>query len=212
MFGDPHIVTLDGYQYTFNGKGEFILVETLDGSFVLQGRMTEPTLFNNSNSAQDSIRATAFEALAIKEKDAPTVQLEIIENDLLALVDGESVDFSTLSEQKFSNVTISDDGNSTITVRYTSGFSITGSLLNNILTNILVTVPEYYSTRGLLGKFNGDPSDDLLPRDETKPLPSNSTTEDIHHNFGISCKIYCNTKFRSFYIILLVFYGFRDYC
>ena len=25
--GDPHITTLDGYTYTFNGKGEYILLQ-----------------------------------------------------------------------------------------------------------------------------------------------------------------------------------------
>ena len=39
MFGDPHLLTLDGHQYTFNGRGEFILIETRDDRFTLQGRM-----------------------------------------------------------------------------------------------------------------------------------------------------------------------------
>ena len=43
MYGDPHIVTLDGFKYTFNGKGEFTLIETVDNSFTLQGRMLEAT-------------------------------------------------------------------------------------------------------------------------------------------------------------------------
>ena len=29
--GDPHLVTLDGHKYTFNGRGEFTLTETSDG-------------------------------------------------------------------------------------------------------------------------------------------------------------------------------------
>lgn len=36
MFGDPHMVTLDGLKYTFNGKGEFTLIETTNNSFSLQ--------------------------------------------------------------------------------------------------------------------------------------------------------------------------------
>ena len=34
-------MTLDLHKYTFNGKGEFVLIETNDESFTLQGRMIE---------------------------------------------------------------------------------------------------------------------------------------------------------------------------
>ncbi len=37
-FGDPHITTTDQKTYTFNGWGEYILLETEDDSFALQGR------------------------------------------------------------------------------------------------------------------------------------------------------------------------------
>ena len=185
MFGDPHIVTLDGYQYTFNGKGEFILSETPDGSFILQGRMIELPLSSDSNSTS---RGTSFVSLAIKEEDSPTVQLEIVNNEPIVLVDGERVDFTAVSEQRFSNVTITDVGNSTFSIRFASGASLIASEVNNILTNILITLPEHYITRGLLGQYNGDPNDDLLPRNGTTPLPANANFEDIHYSFGITCK------------------------
>jgi deleted-in-malignant-brain-tumors protein 1 len=190
MLGDPHIITLDGYQYTFNGKGEFILSETMDGSFILQGRMTEPPLPIDSESVNNTRRGTSFVALAIEDEDSPTVQLEVDNNELIVLVDGERVDFSAVPEQRLSNITINDVGNSTYSVRFGSGASLIASKINNILTNILITLPEHYCniTRGLLGQYNGDPNDDLLPRNTTTPLPSNATTEDIHHNFGITCK------------------------
>lgn len=35
--GDPHIITLDGKQYTFNGIGEYTVLD-VDGAFILQGR------------------------------------------------------------------------------------------------------------------------------------------------------------------------------
>ena len=52
-WGDPHITTLDGYVYTFNGWGEYVLVK-MDSEFELQGR-TSPV--NNSD-------ATMFSAFA----------------------------------------------------------------------------------------------------------------------------------------------------
>ena len=30
--GDPHLTTLDGLSYTFNGHGEFTLIKSTDGS------------------------------------------------------------------------------------------------------------------------------------------------------------------------------------
>lgn len=185
MFGDPHLVTLDGYQYTFNGKGEFILVETLDQSFILQGRMTQPLEMSNGTAVQ----GTSFSALAMKQGNNPRVQLEVADGEFFVLVDGEELDFAGLKEQRVGNVTIVNQGNGTFTVRFTSGMSVQASQLNGILTNILVTVPEHFSTKGLLGQFNGDPADDLLPQNSTLPLPMNSTMETIHYQFGITCKI-----------------------
>ncbi|XP_069582811.1 mucin-4-like [Ranitomeya imitator] len=58
MFGDPHITTLDGLNYTFNGLGDFLLLDASDSdiSLVLQGRtvQTEPA------------NATNFQAFAVQ--------------------------------------------------------------------------------------------------------------------------------------------------
>lgn len=184
MFGDPHLITLDGYQYTFNGKGEFILVETLDRSFILQGRMAEPVDSINGTS----VGGTSFVALAMKQGENPTVQLEISDDELIVLVGGEVLDFAGLKEQRVENVTAVNEGNETFTVRITSGVSVQASRRNHILTNILVTVPEHFSTKGLLGQFNGNPTDDILPQNATVPLLTNSTMENIYYQFGITCK------------------------
>ena len=69
MYGDPHLVTLDGLKYTFNGKGEFTLIEMTDGSFTLQGRMVEAT-----GATGSPVQATVFSALVCKQNDSDTVQ------------------------------------------------------------------------------------------------------------------------------------------
>ena len=206
MFGDPHIITLDGFQYTFNGKGEFILIEAIEQQFVLQGRMTEPLHLPNSSSL-----GTAFTALAVKLGRNPTIQLEVENNTLLVFGDGERIDFAGLPEQQTENVTILNKGNQTIVVRIVPGVSLEASNRNGILTNILITVPEDFSTKGLLGQFNGDASDDLLPRNSTLPLHTNATAQDIYHQFGLTCKdffIIIPTKFvhitRIYDVILLL--------
>lgn len=39
--GDPHLTTLDGLDYTFNGINDFILVEDTNGSVVIQVRAVQ---------------------------------------------------------------------------------------------------------------------------------------------------------------------------
>lgn len=73
MFGDPHITTLDGANYTFNGLGDFLLVRARDGnsSFLLQGRTAQ------TNSAQ----ATNFIAFAAQYNTSSLAPITVSEAD-----------------------------------------------------------------------------------------------------------------------------------
>jgi len=70
FFGDPHIRTLDGLSYTFNGLGEYVLLETTDGNFTMQGR-TEKAL--NENGTE--IAATIFSGFAAKDATSDPVNI-----------------------------------------------------------------------------------------------------------------------------------------
>lgn len=54
-YGDPHFHNLDGTTFTFNGQGEYILVQVEESGFVLQGR-TEPV----TSDQNQATRLTAF--------------------------------------------------------------------------------------------------------------------------------------------------------
>ena len=58
-WGDPHITTIDGRRYTFNGLGEYVLLRTNNSNFEFQGRTEEAP-----NSA-----ATVFSAFALRDND-----------------------------------------------------------------------------------------------------------------------------------------------
>ena len=186
-------MTLDLHKYTFNGKGEYILIETVDNSFTVQGRMVETTnSFGNPIST-----ATVFSAIAIKQNESDTVQFELFYQQLIVLVNGERIDFDdVLTEQMFNNVTISKQGNNTLTATFSRGENIKLVEQNGILSVMLVSLPKSYigKTRGLMGSNDGNATNDLVPRHKDILLPLNSTIESIHTNFGVSCMLYENIR------------------
>ena len=76
-FGDPHITTLDGMDYTFNGFGEYTMlsINTSTASFTLQAR-TE--LASSANGT--TINATVFTAFVAEDHTGSKVQIEMARN------------------------------------------------------------------------------------------------------------------------------------
>ena len=68
LWGDPHFVTLDGKNYTFNGLGEYVMADARDGSFKLQAR---------TKLAKGDGTATVFSAAAAKENNSSVVQVDL---------------------------------------------------------------------------------------------------------------------------------------
>ena len=62
--------TLDGVEYTFNGYGEYQILNVAGPEFQLQGRM-QP-LLNDDGSVT---RATVYKAFAVKENGSDVVQV-----------------------------------------------------------------------------------------------------------------------------------------
>ena len=180
------MVTLDGLQYTFNGRGEFILAETNDGSFMMQGRMIQAL-----STGGNPTRGTVYSAIVAKQNDSDTVQIEVRSRALRARVNGEIVSFAGVQGGlPFNNVTLHDEGNDTISAQFSNGATITVTAELGIISVIYFSLPSSLQniTSGLLGNFNGDPSDDLLPRGGGTPLPTSSSLQEIHEMFGITCE------------------------
>ncbi|RDD36357.1 Mucin-like protein, partial [Trichoplax sp. H2] len=73
MWGDPHIQTLDGKSYTFNGVGEYTLLESDNSFFTLQGRTRRPYITNTTQLAKGSV----FSAFAMSKNDSDTVEVKL---------------------------------------------------------------------------------------------------------------------------------------
>ena len=69
-FGDPHMITLDGVEYTFNGYGEYQILNVAGPDFKLQGRM-QPLINDDGNYT----RATIYKAFAMKENGSDVLQV-----------------------------------------------------------------------------------------------------------------------------------------
>ena len=126
-FGDPHLVSLDGTEYTFNGHGEFILAQSLDDSLIIQVRLTEALRSNDSDQTLSG---------------SGTVQFEMFDDEQVALVNGDRIDFTELSEQQFRNLTVSKKGNQTYSATIASGATITVTENNNMLSDVSVTLSD----------------------------------------------------------------------
>ena len=184
MIGDPHIFTLDGLGYTFNGRGEFILIQTTNGSFTVQGRMIAAKDQNGN-----PVSATLFSAVVAKQSNSDTIQFEVSRRGIDTLVNGERVNFS-FQELELGMVILKHLGNDTYGAVFPNGAYIIVERQLELLT-FYVSLPSSFinSTQGLMGLFNSDKSDDLLPRHQSTSIPQNSSLQNIHEAFGLSCKL-----------------------
>lgn len=75
------------------------------------------------------------------------------------------------------------------------------------LLQLSLTLPESYLGQlvGLLGNFNGDSSDDLLPRDHSVSVPNTSSDRRIFTDFGQTCEFVCFVLFFSCYLFIKMF-------
>ncbi|XP_072000224.1 uncharacterized protein [Engystomops pustulosus] len=162
FYGDPHINTLDGVPYTFNGLGEFILADVKDEKsttvFTLQGR--------TALSMNGSSNATNFVGLAAVTSTGDQVQWSLQnDNETVISYNGTNIPLSdnlTYVEHVAFGKTSTGEAN----VYFDMGISISSSVNFGILSFVLTLEPKFQNrTTGLLGVYNGNPNDDFLSAD-----------------------------------------------
>ncbi|ELW50965.1 Mucin-4 [Tupaia chinensis] len=192
-FGDPHINTLDGANYTFNGLGDCLLIRGWDGnsSFLLQGRTAQT----------GSARATNFIAFAAQYSSSSlspnTVTVQWLlkpEDTVQVLLNNETVTFETNQEDAEGQEVFNSTGvlltrnGSMVSASFDGTVTISVVALSNIL-HASTNLPEGYRTRteGLLGVWNDNPEDDFrMPNGST--IPHGSSEEQLFH-YGMTWKI-----------------------
>ncbi|XP_038671359.1 mucin-4-like [Scyliorhinus canicula] len=190
VFGDPHVVTLDNVKYTFNGLGEFILLNIMDDDDVLTFSLQGRTLRAGENRTS---QATSFVALAAQGPSGTKVQWTLNDDDdeISVMVNGRTVEVTENSTYT-NQVTLQKTSNNETVATFTSGTSITVSETKRTLaftTSLANSLKN--KTEGLLGVWNDDKTDDFKAANGTfldfdgTNLPNETQ---IFFDFGLTWK------------------------
>ncbi|KAK0067591.1 fibrillin-3, partial [Biomphalaria pfeifferi] len=190
--GDPHIQTLDGHMYTFNGLGEYILLSLPEQDYMLQAR-TKQVLTSQGNRSL----ATVFVAFAAVEGNYSKFQVELdyAETGMVIVANNQDVTQDFYIARNFSQIlgnnAISlhrDDrsNRTTLIATFPSGISLKFFVgFKNLEFAVDVSVSYKGKLRGLLGNFNDDPNDDFILPDGTVLTGDKISTElNLFENFG----------------------------
>ncbi|WAR23472.1 FBN1-like protein, partial [Mya arenaria] len=191
-WGDPHIRTLDNFNFTFNGLGEFTLfrLRTENITFDMQGRTARPVKADGKLSS-----ATVFTAFAAFEKETnASVHVELNDERDDISIYGNKEDLSKKFKLQPSNFTYKD-GNIIIQKANTSVtvlFSRIGIFMNITvaakLLSINVMVPKVLKGKplGLLGNYDEDPYNDFVyPNGTGFPFNAKKVTPELNGCSGL---------------------------
>ncbi|XP_032663680.1 protein mesh isoform X1 [Odontomachus brunneus] len=196
VFGDPHIVTFDGLEYTFNGKGEFVLlrVNHIKDKLDVQGRFEQLP-----HNAYGPVPATHLTAVAMRGNNSEIIEVRLRHKDaqwryrLDVLAGGKKVYFDrpALKFQHFSGVLVYTPtyilNQSEVIVMFDTGAGME-IVENEGFLSLRTYLPWSYmnKTKGLFGNWNFDITDDLMtPNGYRVPINSVNHSETIHKDFAI---------------------------
>ncbi|XP_054773314.2 sushi domain-containing protein 2-like [Lytechinus pictus] len=188
--GDPHIATLDSTMYTFNGHGEYTMMNAINGTFILQAR-TAPL--------SGIPLATVFIAVAVRYGDSDIIHVQTNERRVLdayvqQVGDEQNftrIDFTQAPRWAFQGVSvtgrnITSDG---IIIAFDGGVGLTLKESEGAMSIFLVAPDSFRNqTQGLMGTWNGVSSDDFLTP-QGNLLSPDLTTEQLHDQFGLQWEI-----------------------
>ncbi|XP_053372780.1 uncharacterized protein LOC123559692 [Mercenaria mercenaria] len=190
-FGDPHIATLDGRTYTFNGHGEYILLRIPTANFEIQSRTERAEKSDGTES-----EATIFTAFAI-ESAGTWLQVEInyVKTGINLFAGSNKTYWADFTADFYDNgdsfsyvsdsLSMSRDNNTLVTSFTATGVAFNVTVGVGLLQMGIGMRDDYKSlTAGLLGNFNDDATDDLLPRNAVTALPNTAKEREIFQDFG----------------------------
>jgi len=206
--GDPHFITLDGKQYTFNGLGEYTLLDAQNGEFVINIQTKQAV-----DQSDRPIKATSISVIAMKMRNKPVIQAQLDDVfEIKVLIESNSskdgyrdLDFEFAPSRKFNGGQVDVETEFSRVFTFENGVVIIIKASNDILS-FQLSVPQTFrdNTKGLLGVWNGDQSDDFCRPDGTI-ISINSDESDIFEQFGEMCMLsmylqHCSSQVVQFFL------------
>ncbi|KAK2567531.1 Mucin-like protein, partial [Acropora cervicornis] len=159
-FGDPHIKTLDGGNYTFNGIGEYTIVNADNGTFILQART--------------QVAPGELSGLQMYVNNSLYTSISTLTN--VTRIIGE-------------NLRASKKSPNCVQVVFQSGTGVEFCEDKGLMSFVVSLSKDYFNkTKGLFGTYNNDPDDDFTLPNGTVLSPD-ITSRDIHFKFGLKYDI-----------------------
>lgn len=188
--GDPHLTTLDRKDYTFNGIGDFVLLQDVNSSMVVQVRAIQTR--DTGGILQN---ASVFSAIAMQTRTSDKVEIYKTSDGMVEiLINNDSVELvETTSNFNGVNLERGERENSTVNILVVfenEDLSISVDVSKDLVNVLVMISGERYKgkIRGLLGNFNGDDNDDFITR-QNQVLPSDASMEELHFKFGMSWEV-----------------------
>jgi sushi domain-containing protein 2 len=195
IFGDPHIVTFDNLQYTFNGMGEFTLVRGRAGSETIdvQGRFEQV-----QRNIHGPVMATHLTSVAARGSNTTVIEVRVRPRDaqwryrLDVFADGRRIYFDrhSLKYQFFQGVTVYTPSyilnQSEVVIMFSSGAGV--EVVENAgFMTARVYLPWQFinKTRGLFGNWSFDMTDDLITPDGNIVQTNLNNFQSVHNDFAI---------------------------
>ncbi|XP_034937613.1 protein mesh isoform X2 [Chelonus insularis] len=197
VFGDPHIVTFDNLAYTFNGKGEFVLVRVDDekDKLDIQGRFEQV-----GNNFYGEVRGTQLSSVVARGNNSAIIEVRIrppiaqwrYRLDVFADKRRVYFDRQSLKFQHFPGVVVYTPtyilNQSEVIIMFDTGAGIE-VVENQGFMSARVYLPWTYmnKTKGLLGNWSNDILDDFtLPDGRQVPIGNLDNFEAAHKDFAIN--------------------------
>ena len=158
-WGDPHVTTFDGLEYTFNGLGVYTLTETLAG---------HPTNMTIQASTRRMGNGTVFSGFHMKDFSGSVEFYLNIINKVTVIIDEVEIDTRQFAQLDTDGVQFSRNNLSTEFSFKLMGsdFIVKAFVGEGGVVNLGLAPPfELNGTfQGLMGNFDIDPSNDLLTK------------------------------------------------